>query len=155
MSKIYIAYGSNLNVEQMSKRCPDAELLGTGFMKDWVLLYRGGTRSGGVATVQRKKGYNVPIALWSISDSDEAELDRYEGYPWLYTKQNVFVYLKGWQKRVKGMVYVMTPRYSRPARPSAFYESTIREGYRDCRLDMDYLEESLELNLLETKRERR
>ena len=28
-SKLYIAYGSNLNLEQMKRRCPTAEVVGT------------------------------------------------------------------------------------------------------------------------------
>ena len=32
-TKIYAAYGSNMNIEQMSKRCPKAILLGTGKLK--------------------------------------------------------------------------------------------------------------------------
>lgn len=28
----YIAYGSNLNREQMAKRCPDAKVIGSGML---------------------------------------------------------------------------------------------------------------------------
>lgn len=154
MGKIYVAYGSNLNIRQMSQRCPGAELLATGYLKDWILLYRGGSRCGGVATIQRRKGYNVPVALWSITESDELELDRYEGYPWLYKKHYVMVHLKGWQRRVRGMAYIMTPVFSKPAVPGKYYIETIREGYRNCKLEMEYLYASLEVNLSETKTER-
>ena len=34
----YIAYGSNLNREQMAKRCPDAKVIGSGMLKDYELL---------------------------------------------------------------------------------------------------------------------
>ena len=37
----YIAYGSNLNREQMAKRCPDAKVIGSGMLKDYELLFRG------------------------------------------------------------------------------------------------------------------
>lgn len=39
----YIAYGSNLNREQMAKRCPDAKVIGSGMLKDYELLFRGYT----------------------------------------------------------------------------------------------------------------
>ena len=29
MKKVYLAYGSNLNLEQMGERCPDAAVIGT------------------------------------------------------------------------------------------------------------------------------
>ena len=38
---IYYAYGSNLNLRQMARRCPTAKLLGTGVIPDYELLFRG------------------------------------------------------------------------------------------------------------------
>jgi len=150
MSKIYIAYGSNLNVEQMKNRCPDAQLLATGYLKDYLLLYRSNSRHMGVATVRKHKGTNVPVAFWEISESDEEALDSYEGYPWLYEKRNVYAYLKGGTKRIRAMVYIMNShRMFVPAYPSDTYVATIRQGYMDCKLDMDVFEDSLELNRLE------
>ena len=32
--RYYIAYGSNLHKEQMSRRCPDARVVGTGWLRD-------------------------------------------------------------------------------------------------------------------------
>lgn len=39
--KLYVAYGSNLNKEQMSHRCPDAKPVYTGYLENWELIYRG------------------------------------------------------------------------------------------------------------------
>ena len=39
MVKLYIAYGSNLNLEQMANRCPTAKVVGTSEIKDhnvWI-----------------------------------------------------------------------------------------------------------------------
>lgn len=38
---LYVAYGSNLNVQQMSYRCPGATVAFTGYLINWKLLYRG------------------------------------------------------------------------------------------------------------------
>ena len=38
--RYYIAYGSNLNVQQMRMRCPNASILGTAVLKDWELLFK-------------------------------------------------------------------------------------------------------------------
>ncbi len=54
----YIAYGSNLNREQMAQRCPDAKVIGSGMLKDYELLFRGYTDAA-VATVEPKEGENV------------------------------------------------------------------------------------------------
>ena len=33
--RIYLAYGSNLHLGQMSRRCPDAKRLGTAMLQDY------------------------------------------------------------------------------------------------------------------------
>ena len=38
---IYMAYGSNLNREQMAHRCPTARVLGSAELTDHRLLFRG------------------------------------------------------------------------------------------------------------------
>ena len=40
MAKLYVAYGSNLNKEQMRYRCPTAKFVGTGIIEGYdCLLY--------------------------------------------------------------------------------------------------------------------
>ena len=43
MSKkqLYIAYGSNINLEQMAYRCPHSKVIGTSEIKDFELEFRG------------------------------------------------------------------------------------------------------------------
>lgn len=76
--RLYIAYGSNLNLEQMAFRCPTAKVVGKSELKDYELLFRGGRR-GAVATVEPKAGSTVPVLVWEIQKKDEASLDLYEG----------------------------------------------------------------------------
>ena len=40
--RLYIAYGSNLNLEQMKHRCPTAEVVGVAELRNWRLWFRGG-----------------------------------------------------------------------------------------------------------------
>jgi len=72
-SRLYIAYGSNLNLEQMAHRCPTAEVVGKSILRGWALRFRS------VATVERCPGKNVPVLVWKIKPEDEAALDIYEG----------------------------------------------------------------------------
>lgn len=145
MGKLYIAYGSNLNLAQMAARCPSATIYSAGQLNNWELLYRG--RNGNAhATIARKKGSSVPVLVWSIEPSDERDLDIYEGYPRYYFKQNVMVDI-GTQKK-KAMVYIMD-LHQKSARPSYTYVETIRQGYVDNNLDMAYLEDSLYQNYIE------
>ena len=43
--KKYIAYGSNLNLGQMARRCPTAKVIGAGEIRDHELLFRGYPKS--------------------------------------------------------------------------------------------------------------
>lgn len=137
---LYIAYGSNLNLPQMSFRCPTAKVVGASEIKDYELLFRGG-RSSAVATVEPLAGSNVPVLLWKIRPKDELALDRYEGYPNFYRKELFPVELCG--RSVNAMVYVMNDGHSLGA-PSDYYLNTILEGYKSAGFDSDFLEQAVE-----------
>ena len=53
--KLYFAYGSNINLEQMAYRCPDASVVGPVTLEGWELLFR----RGGFATIAPKEGEQV------------------------------------------------------------------------------------------------
>lgn len=127
MSKYYLAYGSNLNKRQMDLRCPDAVPVGAVTLNDYELVFRR------VATIEPKPGASVPCGVWMISKEDERQLDRYEGYPSLYWKQDFRVEVEG--ETVEAMAYVMAdgPYPKRP--PSTEYLMAIMEGYEDFGLD--------------------
>lgn len=146
--KLYVAYGSNLNLPQMANRCPTARVIGASELKDYKLLFRGGY-GGAVATVEPSKGNTVPILIWEITKDDEKALDRYEGFPFLYRKENVKVKLKG--KNVKAMAYIMNE--GRPlGQPSMYYYSVIYDAYKAEDFDIAILKTALE-NSVERPRE--
>lgn len=61
--KLYAAYGSNMNLAQMAKRCPQAKAAGTGMLNNYRLTFRG--TNNGVANIEKCNGRSVPIVLWS------------------------------------------------------------------------------------------
>ncbi|MCL2796839.1 MAG: gamma-glutamylcyclotransferase [Firmicutes bacterium] len=132
--KLYAAYGSNLNLRQMSVRCPDAVPVGTAMLKDWQLTFRG------VATLEPSEGAETPVGIWEITPQCEVSLDRYEGFPRLYRKAFVEVELKG--KTVKVMLYLMND--GMPCLPSKWYLDAIAQGYEDVGLDTVHLTRALE-----------
>lgn len=137
-TKIYLAYGSNLNLKQMKYRCPSAKVLGTTTLDGYELLFRGYHESA-VATVEPKEGSSVPVLLWRTTAMDEFALDRYEGFPTLYRKENIKVPFKG--KEVEAYIYIMND--GRPINsPGCGYYSTIRDGYIDCGFDIEFLKQS-------------
>ena len=98
---LYFAYGSNINLDQMQYRCPDATVYGQAVLDNYDLRFRG----SGVATVEPKEGACVYGLLWELTDKCEASLDRYEGYPRLYIKQTLEVRTFDGQ-RVPVMAYI-------------------------------------------------
>lgn len=139
-NKLYIAYGSNLNLPQMAGRCPAAKVVGTSEIKDYALVFRGG-RHGAVATIEPCEGSSVPVLLWKITPKDEAALDIYEGFPRFYDKETIELPLDG--NTVSAMVYVMTPGH-RLGYPSDYYYNTINDGYRTAGFDTAILEQAID-----------
>lgn len=129
---IYLAYGSNLHIQQMQQRCPTARALGTSILNGYRLVFND------VATVVPDPDRCVPVLLWDIQPCDEKALDYYEGYPRLYRKETVPVELNG--KTVDAMVYIMNREGIRPPRP--YYYNVIREGYEMNGLDIAVLEQA-------------
>ena len=131
---IYLAYGSNLNISQMTWRYPDAKPLGATILQDYKLTFWGGCGHA-VATIIPCEGSFVPVALWSITPTDEHALDEYEGYPHLYRKE--YLWLKWGGRKVNAMVYIMN--HGNVNRPSRSYFTTILNGYRDFAIDPEPL----------------
>lgn len=123
----------------MKHRCPTAKLYDTGEIKDYELQFKGHPDSA-FATIAPKKGASVPVAVWEIQARDEMSLDRYEGYPSHYFKQNVPVQLDG--EEVNAMVYIMNLKMGFGL-PSPYYYQTVYEGYNDCGLNTDVLDKAL------------
>lgn len=144
---LYCAYGSNMNIEQMNIRCPEAVVIGTGFIPNYLLMFRGRYDSA-VATIQsdrtseRGKSKGVPVVVWDITPNDEKALDRYEGYPDFYKKDTVKVLMND-GKTLETMVYIMNEGYGVGV-PSGRYFNTILEGYHDNNIDSEYLFKRLE-----------
>ena len=137
MSKrLYVAYGSNLNIHQMKHRCPTAKLYGTGEIKNYELQFKGNPDSA-FATIFPREGASVPVAVWEIQPRDERSLDRYEGYPSHYFKQNIPVQLD--DEEVNAMVYIMNLKMGFGF-PSPCYYQTVHDGYNDCGLNTDVLD---------------
>ena len=86
----YFAYGSNLCVAQMARRCPDAAdpRPATLADHDWLINERG------VATVEPFDGSQVHGVVWRVSDHDLATLDSAEGVPVRYRRDRLTVHTK-------------------------------------------------------------
>ena len=140
--KFYIAYGSNLSLEQMAYRTPDAKIVGTAMLKGWRLLFRQ------YATVKKSANFETPVLIWKISAHDEKNLDRYEGFPKFYGKKNLKVAVTSLDGEnlgeITAMIYIMTKkavemREKNPL-PSGPYFSILSKGYDNFGFNKDILE---------------
>jgi len=124
--KLYFAYGSNLNMEQMKWRCPNARGIQALKLPEWRLVFRG------VADIEPAGKEDFVLgALFEITPDCERRLDRYEGFPSLYRKELFLVDIEGETHDV--MFYRMNNTYVDV--PSDHYFQSIADGYIDWGLD--------------------
>ena len=131
---LYFAYGSNLNLFQMKRRCKDSVFLKKYELKGYRLNFRSKYRA---ADIEKSKNSLVPGALFEISKSDEKKLDVYEDYPILYKK----LYITYYNKTV--MTYIMVNK-TEFRYPTERYLNVVKRGYKDCKLDTKYLKVALQ-----------
>ena len=130
--RYYIAYGSNLNIPQMRMRCPSAKIIGTSEIPNYQLLFRG-SKTGAYLTIEPMAGASVPVAVWEVTETDEAALNRYEGFPHFYYKAEMVLPITGIKtgkvRRRRVFVYIMHEERNLGI-PHASYMAVCREGYR-------------------------
>ena len=137
--KIYIAYGSNMDLEQMRYRCPNAKIKGTGILENWRLMFKG-SLTGSYATIEEEAGQNVPVVYFTITKTDEDNLDYYEGYPIFYYKREVQIKTnKGY---IEGMVYIMDES-RQYGLPSDRYYGVLSEAYKKFGFNDNILSEAI------------
>ena len=136
----YIAYGSNLSIEQMALRCPDAKIAGMAALKGWKLVFKFH------ADIVPREGRVVPVLIWEISERDERNLDMFEGHPHYYVKRQIGVTMTDLDgknpRQVNAMVYLMTEGHS-VRLPMKGYYDVIAEGYKRFGFNTYLLEQAL------------
>ncbi len=145
--RFYIAYGSNLHLEQMKYRCPTATVVGKSELTGYKLIFKGAPTNA-YATIEESTHDVVPVLIWELKPKDEEALDRYEGYPTFYYKKNINVEVEGTQ--VEAMVYIMNKKVQ-IGMPSSRYYQIIRTGYKIASFDESFLEEAINLSKKNTK----
>ena len=129
--KLYFAYGSNLWLEQMVRRCPESKLVGLGVLRGWKWAIN--TRR--YANVVRSSEDLVYGLVYELSPSDEARLDQKEGVPRDYTKEMMEIELQesvsGKKSVVQTLVYVDEKRVKEGA-PWEEYIHRMNMGIKDA-----------------------
>ena len=125
----YFAYGSNLHHLQMKRRCPNCKFIKKITLNNYNLTFRS---KYGVADIEKKFDKKVYGALYIISKAAEKRLDVYEEFPTLYKK----MYFKHGNKKI--MTYTMVKK-TKLVPPTTRYLNIIKQGYKDCKLNMKSL----------------
>ena len=130
--------------EQLKYPSNDDALPGCEGSRNWELLFKG-SKTGSYLTIEPKEGSSVPVAVWSVSETDELALDRYEGYPSFYYKKELQIPITGIRTgkvRVrKAFVYIM--HEERPlGLPSMRYLETCAQGYRSFGFNQEKLRQA-------------
>ncbi len=93
---LYFAYGSNMSLDAMVRRCPRSKALGVA----WLERHRLAVMREGWLTAVRDPHSAVHGVLWDLALSDVRALDRYEGLAQnLYSKVAQPVVARGGAKR--------------------------------------------------------
>jgi hypothetical protein len=141
--RYYFAYGSNLWVDGMQRRCPDARKVKALQLHGCKLVFRG------VADIEITNDDSdyVEGGLWRISTYDESRLDNYEGVSIRAPKDGLYRKLTFPIGNTKDdtvwdcLIYKMNRKGIMP--PSEHYFNIIKQGYEDFDLNMDKLNEAL------------
>jgi len=144
-NRYYLAYGSNLNIGQMRFRCPGAKLKGTGYIDGYRLLFKG-SKTGAYLTIEKAEGCRVPVGVWTVTEEDEKNLDRYEGFPSFYYKKDfrISVTSDGQGQRVLNTFAYIMHEERELGIPAQTYIDTCVEGYEDFGFDIAFLQKALD-----------
>lgn len=136
---LYIAYGSNMSVNQMAYRCPNSKVVCNGKLQGYRLVFNVH------ADIIKTDNENdiVPVVAWNIDLRDWKMLDMYEGYPSYYVKETVNVILEDGRTE-KAIVYVMADNRKGICPPASSYFNCIVKGYMDNGINTDYLFDALD-----------
>ncbi|PFH51756.1 hypothetical protein AMATHDRAFT_58642 [Amanita thiersii Skay4041] len=85
--RIYFGYGSNIWRDQMRRRCPTSQFIGVAILQDWRWIIT----DLGWANVIPSNGDVVYGFLYELQQSDETQLDKYEGVPKYYIKKRLAI----------------------------------------------------------------
>jgi gamma-glutamylcyclotransferase (GGCT)/AIG2-like uncharacterized protein YtfP len=135
LTALVFAYGSNLNMKQMLRRCSQVRVASTGVLRHHELLFAGWSAAwrSPVATVLPRLGGEVPGVLYEVSEKGLAALDRCEGHPHVYRRDSLIISTPSGRGR-RAHVYCMNAALA-PVPPRSRYFFTILAAYREWGFD--------------------
>jgi len=138
----YFAYGSNLNEEQMRRRCSDSKPVGIATLKDYKLIFNGHSKgwNGGVADIKKESGKEVIGIIYEVSEKDLESLDEHEGVHKKIYKR-IIVEVTDDKGKKKEVVAYEKEEKGKMTKPSENYLDTIIKSARKNGFPKKYLKE--------------
>ena len=130
----YFAYGSNMNLEQMARRCPGAQLGSRARLSGWRYFING----NGYAGIEEFSGSEVWGCLWSLNSRHWEALDEYEGVDGGYYEKKILkVERDSGNEEIDAWVYLSND-YDYGI-PSSEYQAIVIRGAKDVNLSKSYI----------------
>lgn len=134
----YFAYGSNMNWQQMQRRCPSSRFVCVARLADYRfgITRHSRLRDCGTANIYPARGEEVWGIIYEVSDTNLTLLDSFEdGY-----RREILSFhsVQNGKQPLDALVYVADIEQNVP-RPNAEYRRLIVEGAKHWKLPASYL----------------
>ncbi len=133
------AYGTNISREEMKSHSENALFIGYGELHDFELKFRG-FPGHAIATLEKKKGATLPVAIYDLTPTDRFTIDNFEKFPYAYVRLKAKATLNG--KILKGFVYVLKIKLQ-PGIPNDEYMKAFRLAYFEADFDDTYIDNAI------------
>ncbi len=133
----YFAYGSNMNWEQMQRRCPSSQFFGLARLPNYcfAIARHSRLRKCGTANIFPQQGSEVWGIVYDVSVSDLITLDSFEDG---YRRENLLVFRSGdGQHPLEVLIYI-AEKEDNPPLPYAEYKRLVVEGARHWNVPDSY-----------------
>ncbi len=134
----YFAYGSNMNWEQMQRRCPSAQFVCVARLKNYrfAIARHSRLRNCGTANIYAQTGSEVWGIIYDVSDQELTILDGFEDG---YRRKRMLVLPAGESESgVEVLVYIAEKEDKVPL-PSSEYKQLVVSGARYWEIPEVYL----------------
>jgi gamma-glutamylcyclotransferase (GGCT)/AIG2-like uncharacterized protein YtfP len=134
---LYFAYGSNLDKDQMARRCQSAAFLNVASLKGYRLAFTRHSNSWdcAVASVLEDENSEVWGVIYEISEEDCKKLDEFEDYQPdrietknSYNREIIEVFEKGDPNKPRKAAIYIAVKQKHPGSPSSGYLRLIRDA---------------------------
>ncbi|MBW2993238.1 gamma-glutamylcyclotransferase [Candidatus Woesearchaeota archaeon] len=127
----YFAYGSNMNKERMISRGVSIKKRFSGILQNWKLNFskiNDEMNGAGFASIILSENSKVEGVIYETDEQSIKQLDKYEGYPYNYSRKNIVIKDKN-GREFKCIVYIANPDKTKAGlKPTKEYLSHLLEG---------------------------